>query len=125
MPDRAVSLRVPAEAGFARCVRMMAANLAVLCGMSVDGVEDVRMAAEEGFVYSCSTAPTECRVDFSMGEGGISMDFSLGTEAPAEGGDDEASQRLDLVELLLSAVCEDFGVSEDGRVLHLSVRVVA
>ena len=36
---------------------MMAANLAVCCEMSVEDVEDVRMAAEEGFVYACATRP--------------------------------------------------------------------
>ena len=40
-----VKLSVPAEARFARAVRMTASNLAVCCDMSVDDVEDVRMAA--------------------------------------------------------------------------------
>ena len=60
MDERTVRLSVPAEASFARTVRMMAANLAVVCDMSVDEVEDVRMAAEEGFVLCCATAPDSC-----------------------------------------------------------------
>jgi len=119
MPDKNVILSVPAEAPFARAVRMMAANLAVCFDMSVDDVEDVRMAAEEGFIYSCATRPDECRITFGLDRGAMTMDFSLGAKLPADddlGGD---GQSLDLVELLLSAVCDDFGVSEDGAALHL------
>ena len=52
MQPKTVQLSVPAEPAYARSVRMMAANLAVVAGMVVDDVEDVRMAAEEGFVYT-------------------------------------------------------------------------
>ena len=38
MQEKIVSLSVPAEADFARAVRMMASNLAVVCGMNVDEV---------------------------------------------------------------------------------------
>ena len=45
-----IRLTVPAEPAYARSVRMMAANLAVLGEMTVDDIEDMRMAAEEGFI---------------------------------------------------------------------------
>ena len=41
--EKSVRLSVPAEPEFARVVRMTAANLAVLCDMNVDEVEDLRM----------------------------------------------------------------------------------
>lgn len=125
MPERNVTLCVPAEAPFARSVRMMAANLAVCFDMSVDDVEDVRMAAEEGFVYSCATRPDVCRIVFGHDGDAMTMDFSLGDSIPGEdelGGD---AQSLDLAELLLSAVCDDYGVSEDGTALHLVKRMGA
>ena len=112
MDEKSVRLIVPAEAAFARTVRMSASALAVCCDMSVDAVEDVRMVAEEGFVYSCSTAPEAVDVTFSLLPGGMTMDFSLG-------GQDPEGEGLDLVEVLLSAVCDVFSVSEDGRTLHL------
>ncbi|MCC6097698.1 MAG: ATP-binding protein [Olsenella sp.] len=117
MSESNVSLSIPAEAGYARAVRMMAANLAVMCDMSVDDVEDVRMAAEEGFVYSCATAPKACDVSFSMGDGFFSMDFSLG-ERDIE--DAESTEDLGLVELLLQAVCDECEVA--GGALHLVKR---
>ncbi len=112
MDEKSVRLVVPAEAAFARTVRMSASALAVCCDMSVDAVEDVRMVAEEGFVYCCATAPEAVDVSFSLSQGGMTMDFSLGSQVPEGEG-------LDLVEVLLAAACDEFCVSEDGRTLHL------
>ena len=118
MNESIVRLSVPAEASFARSVRMLAANLAVCCDMSVDDVEDIRMAAEEGFVYACATRPDACDISFSLTGEEISMAFSLGPVIPEETDD----QSLDLVELLLSAVSDDFGVSEDGSELAIRMK---
>lgn len=115
MENRIVRLAVPAEADFARTVRMSASTLAVCCDMSVEDVEDVRMVAEEGFVYCCATAPETVEVSFSLEPGTMTMDFSLGQKEP----DDDS---IELVEVLLSAVCDVFSVSEDGGVLHLVKR---
>ena len=123
LEEKTVRLSLPAEASFARSVRMMAANLAVVCGMSVDDVEDIRMAAEEGFVFSCATSPSACDIAFTLSDEGISMDFSLG-EADCEEGDEE-TESLDLAELLLSAVCDSYEVSPDGRTLHVVKRLEA
>lgn len=118
--ERIVRLSVPAEADFARTVRMMAASLAVECDMNMDEVEDVRMAAEEGFVYCCATAPQTCEVSFALSAGQVRTSFVLGPEeAPAQ------DAALDLAELLLSAVCDEHGVSEDGTTLDLLKRAGA
>ena len=115
MAEKNVSLCVPAEADFARSVRMTASTLAVCCDMSVEDVEDVRMIAEEGFVYACATAPERVSVTFSLEGRTRGIDFELGEREPAD-------ESIDLVEVLLSAVCDVFSVSEDGRVLHLVKR---
>ena len=115
MDEKNVTLRVPAEPEFARSVRMTASTLAVCCDMSVEDVEDVRMVAEEGFVYACATAPESVGVSFSLAGGSMAMDFSLGEAEPAD-------DSIELVEVLLAAVCDVFSVSEDGRVLHLVKR---
>ncbi len=117
MSRQTVHLSVPAQAAFARTVRMMAANLAVVCDMSVDEVEDVRMAAEEGFVVCCATAPESCEVSFALDVGEVRTSFALGP-MPIDEGDDA----LDLAELLLSAICDEHGVTEDGRTLNLVKR---
>ena len=83
-----VKLSVPAEARFARAVRMTASNLAVCCDMSVDDVEDVRMAAEEGFVYACATRPTTCDIVFGLAPDGMTADaWARGPTSPCRGSD--------------------------------------
>lgn len=108
-----VSLSVPPEADFARSVRMLAANLGVVCSLSVDDVEDLRMAAEEGFVYACATEPETCKVGFKLDKGSVQIDFGLG-DADASG--DEA---LAYADLLLSAVCDEYTVDHERHELHV------
>ena len=115
MGSQTVRLTVPADPAFARSVRMMAANVAVVGGMGIDAVEDVRMAAEEGFVYSCATEPSTSDVSFSVGAGSIAMEFSLGDATS----DDPA---LAYADLLLSAVCDDYEADRDAHVLRLTKR---
>ncbi|WP_367270383.1 ATP-binding protein [uncultured Olegusella sp.] len=125
MQDR-VRLNVPAEPHYARSVRMLAATLAVSCGMSVDDVEDVRMAAEEGFVYACSTAPQTCGISFELAPNEVTIDFSLGLNEARPDQDNEAELGGDLylVALLLEAVCDEFSLidSDEGSYLHLVKR---
>ena len=129
-----VILSVPASAEYARSVRMLAASLAVTDDFSVDDVEDVRMAAEEGFVYACSTMPPAGSVEISFGiePGEVTMDFVLG-ECGEDAQEDPVADadQLDLVELLLSAICDDFSLvdyeDEEGpfTTLHLVKRAGA
>lgn len=117
METACTRLCVPARSEFARSVRLLAASLAATCGMSVDEVEDVRMVAEEGFVYACATNPEQIDVAFELSQGAVVLEVSLGDEEPQDG-------ELELVEVLLSSLCEEFFVSEDGRTLHLRVRAL-
>ena len=108
-------MSVPADPAFARVVRLCAATLAAGLEMSLDDVEDVRMVAEEGFVYACATRPACVEVSFTLTGGSVAMDVALGGSDP----DDES---VDLVEVLLGAVCDEFCVSADGATLHLLKR---
>ena len=47
------------------------------------------------------------------------MDFSLGEKDPEDCGDVAEGQPLELVELLLSAICDDFSLDDEGCTLHL------
>lgn len=118
MAQKIVELSAPADPTFARSVRMMAANLAVLCKMNVEELEDVKMAAEEGFVFACGTQNDFVDITFTLEDDSMQIDFVLGDEDPVESESDNA-QPLELVELLLSAICDDFSLSDDGYVLHL------
>ena len=113
-----VTLSVPAQPAFARSVRMMAANLAVLCSMTVDDVEDARMAAEEAFVYACATHPATCDISFEVTDDGIAMTFTLG--GPLDAGDPAVVEQVGLAQVLLGAVSDSYEVSGDGSVLHVT-----
>lgn len=117
MANTVIRLSVPAEPSFARSVRMMAANLAVLCSMSMDEVEDARMAAEEAFVYSCATRPEACEMTFTLAEDSLHMVFSLGNASPSE--DEVLAEQIDLAELLLSAVSDSYEISTKESALHV------
>lgn len=118
MTTSTTRLCVPADPSYARVVRMCAASLAVVHNLAVDDVEDVRMAAEEGFVYACATGQDACDVSFDLSDGELVIDFSLGEDLGAV--DDDES--LELVEALLDAICEDFGITEDGERLELVLK---
>ena len=120
MSDSVVRLSVPALPSFARSVRMMAANLAILCPMSVDEVEDARMAAEEAFIYACATRPSSCEVTFNVSDDSLSMEFSLGESMPSE--EDELYEQFSFAELLLSAVSDVHELLEDQLLLHVVKR---
>ena len=118
MADSVIRLSVPAEPHFARSVRMMAANLAVLCSMNVDEVEDARMAAEEAFVYACATCPAVCDMTFCVSADSLSMEFSLGDADPRA--NDELAEQVGLAELLLSAVSDSYDISRERSAINVT-----
>lgn len=118
MARKTVRLDVPAQAEFARSVRMMAANLAVVCGLTIDDIEDVRMAAEEGFVYACATIQDEVHIVFGVDDERIEMTFSLGEEAPVEDSYDEGS--FEYARLILQGVTDEFFIDDDHRQLTVA-----
>lgn len=98
------SLTVPPAARYARVVRMTAANFATLAGMSVEDVDDVRMAAEEAFVCACASGLQErMEVGFTVSEDGLEMDFQLGQTDPWADPSDDA---LGYARLMLDALCD-------------------
>lgn len=110
-----VSLRLEAKPALARLVRMTAANVAVLSSMSVDRVEDLRMAAEEAFVFACSCIPGQMvTVDFDADDQHVGMTFDMGS-APISESDDSACAYADLI---LASVCDTYEkLSEPSRLV--------
>lgn len=112
--DSPVMLSVPAQPSYARPVRMLAANLAVLAGLSVDDVEDARMAAEEAFVWCCATKPETFEANFSVSEGSLEMEFLFGDAEP-----DEDDQTSTYAELILTSVCDECVIDREAGTLRL------
>ena len=110
MAESIVRLAVPAQPSYARTVRMLVANLAVLCDMTIDEVEDVRVIAGEAFAYVCATSPEVCEMTFGVDEDGLNMSFTLGEVVPED--DEEAREWVELTKLLLVATSDSFEVEE-------------
>ena len=112
------TLEVPAQGDYARVVRMTAANIATLAGFGIEEVDDVRMAAEEAFIYTLATNPGP-RLSVTMGLQGsrLSMDFSLGGDWNADDPDEPA---LAYSALILQAMCDVYEIVEEPTLLlHL------
>ena len=116
-----VTLSVPARPVYARLVRMTAANVATLADMSVDKVEDVRMAAEEAFIYACATEPGELLdIVFTVSPGILTMSFELG-EVSFEAASD-ADPTAVYTDLILASVCDTYEKREHPQSLYLELR---
>ena len=114
-----ISLNVASDPRLARLVRMTAANVAMLSSMSVDRVEDIRMAAEEAFIYACSVTPdASVEIDFSVDADHVGMSFALDASKAGEP-DDQASA---YAELILASVCDSYEKTESPLVLHLELK---
>ena len=66
MHEDQIRLRVPARSEYAKTVRLTAASLASRMGWSYDAVDDIRMAAEEAFIYAVDTVSDDDSVEFTF-----------------------------------------------------------
>jgi serine/threonine-protein kinase RsbW len=109
--DRVV-LTLPARGEFARTVRLTAAELAARIGMSVDGMDDVKMAVEEAFVLVTDRRVGETvTFDFRLDDG---IELLVG---PMQGScaDQEGETGERYARFILESVCDEFElVDGDG-----------
>lgn len=119
--DRVV-LTVPARSEYARTARLAAAELAARIGMSVDGVDDVKMAVEEAFVYVTDRSVGESvTFDFTVDDGiGVLVGPMKGSCADQEGETGERYARF-----ILESVCDEFELVDidDGCYVRLVKRM--
>ncbi|MDH4140432.1 MAG: ATP-binding protein [Coriobacteriia bacterium] len=116
-----VTLTVPSRGEFAKTVRMTASALVSRMGMTFDEVDDVRIAAEEAFVYACDHAPEsgEVRLDFAVGDGELEIRVRL--SAGSRITDEDAERRAAYATFLLQSVCDTFEMSSDETGPYLRV----
>jgi serine/threonine-protein kinase RsbW len=120
-----ILLSVPARSEYAKTVRMTAAALVGRMGMNYDQVDDVRMAAEEAFVYAVDTLPEDGQVsfEFCVDDDQVIINVPLGSEDPSS--DEEAERRAAYATFILESVCDEyeFMSDENGPRLRLVKRV--
>ena len=126
MQADSITLTVPARGEYAKTVRMTAAQLASRIGMSYDQVDDVRIAAEEAFVYACECALEAGDITFTFTVTESSLDIQVGPLAGCCG--TPAGPAADTyAEFILRSVCDEFSVRHEAGhcVLNLSCRALA
>ena len=119
MPNDVITLTVPAKSEYARTVRMTAAALVGRTDMSYDDVEDVRMAAEEAFVYAVETLPegADVRFDFTVTNTTLQIEVPLGAERAVAG--EEAERAAAYAVFILESVCDEYEFTSDEGGAHL------
>ena len=85
MSSAPITLTLNADPSYARLVRMTASNAGLLSSMSMDRVEDIRMAAEEAFIYACTVqAGHPLTISFLVTDEGLTMRFQLAVDEFSE-----------------------------------------
>jgi len=119
MSNDRITLTVPARSEFARTVRMTAAALVGRTEMTYDDVEDVRMAAEEAFVYAVDTLPegSDVTFEFVLTDDSIQIGVPLGKEKTST--DDETERAAAYAVFILESVCDEYEFTTDESGAHL------
>ena len=114
-----ITLIVPAKSEYAKTVRITAAALASRIGMTYEEIEDVRMAADEAFVYASDTLSegAEIRFVFTVGDEDIEIDVGLGVEEPRS--DEESDRNVAYATFILESVCDSYEFASDENGAHL------
>ncbi len=122
--DRIV-LSVPSRAEYAKTVRMTAAALVSRLDMTYEDVDDVRIAAEEAFVYAVDHAHNDSVIDlaFTVAEDSFEVRVALSGEVRVT--DEEAERRAAYATFILQSVCDHYELSSDeqGPYLRLVKRI--
>lgn len=119
--SNSISLHLQARPDLARLVRMTAANVAMLSSMTVDRVEDLRMAAEEAFIFACATNPEgDISISFDVDSEHVGLLFDLGDVPFAEPTEDDPTAAY--ADLILASVCDSYERLEGPARLALDIK---
>lgn len=121
MSTERVALTVPSRGEYAKTVRMTASALVSRMGMTFDEIEDVRMAAEEAFVYACDHGPTSGAVtlEFVLDNDVFEMKVALADSLRLA--DEEAERRAAYATFILQSVTDTFEMSSDEAGPYLRI----
>ena len=101
MPQDTITLIVPASAEYARTVRMTAAAVVARMPFTYDEVEDVRMAAEEAFIYAVDTLAEDADVTFRFVLRGTELEIDVTLGGTPDVSDEEVERRATYATFIL------------------------
>ena len=82
----AVEVRIPADVVYVSTLRLTAASLAARCDLTIDDIEDLRLAVDEACALLLPHATPDSTLDarFELAEGKLAVDTSVTTSDNAE-----------------------------------------
>ncbi len=121
-PDQAetavVEVRIPADVGFVSTLRITGASLAARANLTVDDIEDLRLAVDEACALLIPHAVPGSTLDahFELSDGRLSVDTSVVTSDAGQEPDREG-----FAWTVLGALVSEVSVSRDGDRLAICV----
>jgi serine/threonine-protein kinase RsbW len=113
----AVEVRIPADVVYVSTLRLTAASLAARCDLTIDDIEDLRLAVDEACALLLPHAAADSTLDarFELTEGRLAVDTSVVTSDTAE------PDRDGFAWTVLGALASTVDVHRDGERLIISV----
>lgn len=112
-----VEIRTPADGAFVSTLRLAAASLAARCELTIDDIEDLRLAVDEACALLLPHATPDSPLDarFVLSRGKLEVDTAVTTS------DDATPDRDGFAWTVLGALASSVDVSKDGSRLVISV----
>jgi serine/threonine-protein kinase RsbW len=113
----AVEVRIPANVAYVSTLRLTAASLAARCSLTVDDIEDLRLAVDEACALLLPYASADSTLDahFELAQGRLTVDTSVATNSTEE------PDRDGLAWTVLGALANSVDVRRDAKRLTISV----
>jgi serine/threonine-protein kinase RsbW len=112
-----IEVRVPADVVYVSTLRLTAASLAARCDLTIDDIEDLRLAVDEACALLLPHAQPDSMLDahFELAAGRLSVTVSVHTS------DDAQPDRSGFAWTVLGALATSIDVQRDGDLLCIVV----
>ena len=116
----AVEVRVPAEGTFVATLRLVAASLGARCELTVDDIEDLRLAVDEAcaLILPLAAPGTELEARFVLAPGSLAVTASV-TKGQSDGQFDRSGFAWTVLTALAGEV--DAVTAQDGRTVSITM----
>jgi serine/threonine-protein kinase RsbW len=114
-----VDVRVPADGAYVATLRLTAASLAARCDLTIDDIEDLRLAVDEAcaLLLPHAQAGSTMQAEFTLAAGRLEVTTTVDSPDASAASPD----RSGFAWSVLSALASDVDVKGDG--VHLSITV--
>jgi serine/threonine-protein kinase RsbW len=114
-----VEMRVPADVAYVAALRLTAASLAAHCDLTIDDIEDLRLAVDEACALLLPHASTDGTLDaeFRLSPGSLSVTASVASVD----GTENTPDRSGFAWSVLSALASEVSVDGAGDRLGITV----